>query len=647
MVKRRIGSVSPEERAILDRIAVCGPVSGDRHAEKALEELEKLDLVLIRSDGRRLVVDLAHPLYGEVLRSGVRRPHKRRLLLDSARELEHFGARRREDALKAAMWSLDATGTAASGQLQRALQLARHSQDSASVARLAPALSLLDPGAGPRMQHGEALYELGQFDAADRALRDAMETAVDDQEFMLASYLRTQCLAFGRMRLDDAMSVVDSTKARLREVPAEQALRVIEAGVHLFAGRTGRALELLTDLDTMPDPRIRVVGGLVKAYSLAEAGRTAEALALSDRSYQEHLKLPELFSTTTHPRTQLSTRTDILYRQGRLDEARRLGESTYDEVAAERVLVTQTWLANTLGDLEFAAGRRRRAHYWYATAEALASDHHFAAPHWTVLIRLAQLTAVLGDMDASDAYWEDAQRLEPTGHHRPEPFAAEAWRSAASGNSGAAREAFLRAADRAHYGGMYAAEAQYLFDVARLGGAGGVHRRLAELAAESDNPLTALQAEHVSALYHRDADSLLSIAVRFEDFGLLPAAAHSYGVAAEFFSARAEHGSATAAARHAAQLAARCQGSDVALHAAASPGPLTTREREIALLAAEGRSNREIADRLRLSARTVGNHLHSIYQKLGVASRKQLREAVVALQKDVQKESTRTRINPD
>ena len=48
---------------------------------------------------------------------------------------------------------------------------------------------------------------------------------------------------------------------------------------------------------------------------------------------------------------------------------------------------------------------------------------------------------------------------------------------------------------------------------------------------------------------------------------------------------------------------------------------LTPREREIALLAAQGLSSRGIADRLVLSVRTVDNHLQSAYRKLGVSGR--------------------------
>jgi ATP/maltotriose-dependent transcriptional regulator MalT len=57
-------------------------------------------------------------------------------------------------------------------------------------------------------------------------------------------------------------------------------------------------------------------------------------------------------------------------------------------------------------------------------------------------------------------------------------------------------------------------------------------------------------------------------------------------------------------------------------------GPLTAREREIADLVAAGRTNREIADQLVLSTRTIEAHLRNIFAKLGVRSRVELaREA--------------------
>ncbi|MFD3457892.1 AAA family ATPase [Streptomyces sp. NPDC058691] len=58
---------------------------------------------------------------------------------------------------------------------------------------------------------------------------------------------------------------------------------------------------------------------------------------------------------------------------------------------------------------------------------------------------------------------------------------------------------------------------------------------------------------------------------------------------------------------------------------------LTVQERQIAELAATGLTNKQIGERLFLSHRTVGSHLHRLYPKLGITSRAALRAALEAM----------------
>lgn len=60
-------------------------------------------------------------------------------------------------------------------------------------------------------------------------------------------------------------------------------------------------------------------------------------------------------------------------------------------------------------------------------------------------------------------------------------------------------------------------------------------------------------------------------------------------------------------------------------------GPLTAREREVADAVARGLTNREAADELFISVRTVTTHLERIYAKLGIGSRRELPAALAAL----------------
>jgi len=58
---------------------------------------------------------------------------------------------------------------------------------------------------------------------------------------------------------------------------------------------------------------------------------------------------------------------------------------------------------------------------------------------------------------------------------------------------------------------------------------------------------------------------------------------------------------------------------------------LTAQELAIAMLAAEGKTNKEIGRLLFLSPRTVGAHLYSLFPRLGITSRAALRDALSAL----------------
>jgi DNA-binding CsgD family transcriptional regulator len=72
----------------------------------------------------------------------------------------------------------------------------------------------------------------------------------------------------------------------------------------------------------------------------------------------------------------------------------------------------------------------------------------------------------------------------------------------------------------------------------------------------------------------------------------------------------------------------RATGLTIGRGAEAGPSSLTPQQRQIATLAAAGLTNKQIAERLYLSPRTVATHLHQVFPKLGVTTRAALRDAL-------------------
>jgi predicted ATPase len=95
LVEARLTGLQDAQLDALDVVAVCEPmglsVLEGLVGINVLEALERAGLIALRTDGRRQLVTLAHPLYGEIRRGRMPALKRRRLLLENVERIEHPG----------------------------------------------------------------------------------------------------------------------------------------------------------------------------------------------------------------------------------------------------------------------------------------------------------------------------------------------------------------------------------------------------------------------------------------------------------------------------------------------------------------------------------------------------------------------------
>ncbi|WP_460061025.1 LuxR C-terminal-related transcriptional regulator [Streptomyces sp. YKOK-I1] len=634
VIGARLAGAGPAGRPVLELLALCEPLPlADAEAvaaPHAVAALERAGLIRVAQERRRTSVSLAHPLYGEVLRAELPVLRRRALLLEQAARTEARGARRRGDPLRIATWRLAATGTADPALLTQAAVLARHAHDYARAVALLQAVPEDRHTTATRSMLGDAFFEMGRWAEAEAVLARADRLAEGERETLAVALVRTTNLLWSNAPVAEALAANDAALARITRPVDRRKLKINEGFIRIAAGLPAQGLALLEDLETdvadASDIDAWLRGAWMKPAGLALVGRTHEAVVWAERAHAGHRRVDER-ALASHPAFQRIPLVLALTEAGRPAEARRAGESAYAELVAADSVV-RVWLAVLLGRTEWLAGRPATARRWWAEAAALARTFDHAMALRLVLAGVAACAAVQGEPEAAKAALAEHRALptpEPGLLSAGEECLGKAWLLAAAGRLGEARSVLLAAARTARSTGHVTGEALLLTDVARLGGARRVADRLGELARVCDGELAPARAQLAQALVADRPERLLGAADACEAVGSDLLAAEAATAAAAAWHRAGEPRRAAAAARRAATAGARCEGARTPLlTTAGAAAPLTAREREVALLAAVGNASVDIARALTLSVRTVDNHLHRAYAKLGVTTRREL-----------------------
>jgi DNA-binding CsgD family transcriptional regulator len=317
---------------------------------------------------------------------------------------------------------------------------------------------------------------------------------------------------------------------------------------------------------------------------------------------------------------------------GHFAEAQAVGLAGHAAAVRAGVLYGQAWLAiNLARGTRFTAALGDTGKWAREGAACFESLGIVPLRQWA-LYGATWAAALLGDKEEARSLADQARALDP-GHVQlmaPEAHRAEAALAILDGDRGGALQHLHDGVELAAKLGLAAMELGVLHDFVRLDEGEQVVERIEELAPRVDGALAAAIVDHARVAVKRDADGLGRVSDRFADLGADLLAAEAAAQASAAFRNDLDRRNAQRWSTRSAELVEGI-GAPVAtpaLHLGGESAELTSREREIALLAARRIPSKEIAQRLSLSRRTVDNHLHRVYSKLGVMGRDELAEAL-------------------
>ena len=476
----------------------------------------------------------------------------------------------------------------------------------------------------------DVLFGRGLFVEREELLAEVATTAATDAQRALVAASRAVGLFWG---LADAAAADRVLVAAENEVTDPASWSEVRATRATLRGQTGRhrdALALLGELPEAAGGRARAQAALAEAFALPGVGKGEDAVARIDAAISAAAQLgPQ--QTLFTAGLLLSPKSMALAGLGRLDDAAAIARSGLQDAIRTGNRAAEGFFGSTLGWVELNQGLLVTAQRTYReSAAAFRASLYYGPLRWAIG-GLLFAAALARDREVTG---EARRVLDALGRHPAGLFdtaitQALAWAAVADGDPERARRLLHDAATEAQARGAVLDEIAALHDLARLGRAADVTDRLDALAAIGQGEYVQVLAADAGGHARGDPAALGEAAERFAAMGFNLRAAESAMAASEASARTRDQRTAARWARRASELTARCEApATPPLVGRAGPVPLTNREREIALLAADGLASRVIAQRLYLSARTVDTHLALIYTKLGVTNRAELAAAL-------------------
>jgi DNA-binding NarL/FixJ family response regulator len=630
LLEDRLDHVGKDAVNALKLLALCEPLDIDTlielAGEEAVDQAEVGGLIRIAQDGAAMNARFSHPLFGDVVRRRVGTASGRRLrgrIVKVLRRQEHDTAASR---LRLAQLSVDSDQNVETDLLIAATKDAIFLSNVPLGEQLARAAFERDGGLQAAELLSRTLLWQGHPVEADQVLGAFAPDDLDELELVLWGIPRVSILFWSMGDIERAHRVLELLRERVQH-PSLQL--VVEAtgsamAVHENKIEEGIAAAEAVLSDTHAPKQAVDFAAFAAGLAMPVAGRGGDFEPIAARCRSEQKATDGMIRVMVRYCDVLA-----LTYAGELDLADQRA-ADYEQFSSAGQFLG--WAIAKITSGLVATHRGRFPEAISAIEQALAALAAEMSLPWRLPARLllARAYAAMGSIDDAERVLADAKEHsgEYVAIHRPHLLIAKACLAAAKTGERSGIELARAAADLAHETGQYAVEAEALHHAARFGDR-TVAGRLSSLQNRVSGPVVALQARHATAVADRDAQALDVISVEFEAAGLILSAADSAAQAVALHDRAGERSKSAESSARALRLASRCGGAATpAIRSAARPLPVSAREREIAGLVAAGLSNREIADQLTVSVRTVEGHIYRACIKLDVADRDELAKIV-------------------
>ncbi|MEU8828501.1 LuxR C-terminal-related transcriptional regulator [Streptomyces sp. NPDC048636] len=616
LVAQDLDTLADAQRDTLRLIALAEParleVLEDVVGLHALLALEDRGLIRTVGDGGGQAVrpvstvTVRHPYLGHVLRQEAAPLRSGHWLDIWAAALQERGDARPAEWVTVARWQLDTGRVPVERVLLDAVRHASRTHELPLAARLARAAWRTYRTADAAELLGRVLLAEAEFEALRRLGAEAKGGPGGEE-----IGARLEPIAARALILQGRYREAESLTARL---PAGQR-EAAEGMAAYFRGRFRRTPTAVPPHDRRSRAHTTEAALLAMA-TLCRRGRPLDALALHH----------ELFGAGTAKRCDRGWLDEMyamaLLYTGRLEEAESLLTTAYLAAAKGHQVRVDAQLGLALGWALHERGRLREALPYVSFTAAYQVG-------WQAWQDQARICAALvrgglptvpgrsGPAPAQDTLCD----MEP-GPHASALALARARLAHRDGDQVAAARLLAAAVDEALAESAYGDAVVALHESARLGVAAhpAIHDDL-----PVQGPYLHARLHYVRAVSAGDERTLGRVCRALADCGAQLYAAEGYAELARLQRRAGRARAATAATTEARALLRGCGEVITPPLYFLGEGPtLSPRERTVAALAARGLTDKEIAARLVVSPRTVGNTLYRVYQKLGVGDRREL-----------------------